>query len=132
MSLTALACCTIGMHIVSQHFPAHDFQNNKNYGMYLRGESWQAGMYKNTYSRNTVYAAYIKPLETIELMAGLANGYQVKPHNGNKRGFSRGYITPIGVVSYAVPVKVMGLTPRIFFSPGVSGASNVLHLSVEY
>jgi hypothetical protein len=132
MSLTALACCTIGLHLYSHHFPERDYQINANSGIYLRAENWQAGIYRNTIDRTTLYAAYSKPAGPFDLMAGLATGYQIRYRNHEKSGFSRSYLAPMAGISYAPQIKLLGARPRVFFAPGFGGSSNVLHLSVEY
>lgn len=40
---------TVGLHLVSHHFPQRDYQNNTNPGIYVRTESGlTAGIYRNT------------------------------------------------------------------------------------
>lgn len=131
MSLLAATAITIGLHLQSRHFPAHDYQRNRNEGIYLRAESWQVGTYRNTLDREAVYASYIKPVGPVDLMLGASTGYQIRTRDGQTSGFSHNYLAPMAGASYLVPVKLMGVSPRIFFSPGMCGASSVLHLSIE-
>lgn len=151
LTATALA---IGMHVQSLHIPSHGYQNN-TLGAYVRGEEWQAGAYRNSIGRTTVYAAANRRAFGLDWHAGLATGYQVrcKPtsvtytkhsqtpegvpydvivteHSQACSGWSRGAIAPMAGVSYLIPTDTR-IKPRVFFAPGFKGSSSVIHLSLE-
>ena len=151
----------MGLHLHSAHFPAKDSHQNRNRGLYVRGDSYQLGYYVNTYDRDTFYAAYVHKLGPVDLLAGVASGYQRKcnsytvqtgeqlhitKHKGEYSktttpvyeqrescaGFSRSVLTPMAGLSIASPVSVLGATPVLFVAPGFGRAASVLHLSVQW
>jgi len=148
---TALA---IGLHVQSMHMPSKPEHNDRNVGVYLKGESWQVGAYRNTLRRNTLYASYVHHAYGLDWHVGLASGYQKKCQEDRAlrtqrvvidgqeyvaqwteywqtcHGWSRGAVAPVGGVSYLFP-EVLGAKPRLFFAPGLKGSSSVLHLSIE-
>lgn len=69
---------SMGVHLASVHVPARDYHNNRNVGLYFKGDNWQAGMYRNSIDRITAYAAYVHPVGGFDLMIGVASGYQTK------------------------------------------------------
>lgn len=124
---------TIGVHVGSQHLPAKPGQNNVNPGLYVRADSWMVGAYHNTYRETTVYAARtVTEWRSIELVAGVAYGYQYHTVAGVAYGASRGAFTPMAGLTYAPDVKIMGARPRIWLLPPTPKNSGVLHLSLEY
>jgi hypothetical protein len=139
--LAALLCAgaaqaeplTIGVHLASQHLPAREGQNNVNPGLYVRADAWTVGGYHNTYRETTVYAA--RTLTTwrgVQLVGGIAYGYQLHTVAGREYGASRGAITPMAGITYAPPVRVFGAQPRIWLLPPTPKNSGVVHLSLEY
>lgn len=84
LAIAALDCraeVSLGLHLGSAHLPERDDQNNRNLGVYARGEQWQAGVYRNTLDRTTVYAAGVMPLGGgIEVLAGAGTGYKRECH----------------------------------------------------
>lgn len=66
---------SLGLHVASVHVPQHE-QNNTNPGLYIRYDQWQVGGYENSLGRTTVYGGYAVPVGPIEVMLGLATGYQ--------------------------------------------------------
>lgn len=120
---------TGGMHLHSLHAPANDSDNNANRGLYIRtDQGLTMGMYRNTYRRLSPYVAQSFDFGQADLVLGVIGGYQRK----GDAGFSRGYLSPLAAVSYAMPVQVMGVTPRLTLVPGhLVKARTVLHLSVE-
>ena len=121
---------TVGVHLGSVHIPKKPYHNNVNPGVYVRYADWTVGTYKNTISRQTVYLGYSKELGGgFEAMAGGATGYQRKCEPVCY-GFSRGAVAPIIGLTYSP--KTSGIRPRFWFTPGLMGASSVLHLSVEF
>jgi hypothetical protein len=119
---------SIGLHLGSVHLP-QESQNNVNPGIYMKDDALIAGYYRNSWKRDSFYAAYSYPLGAgFELMAGGATGYQ-KTADG--RGFSRYKVTPLVGLTYAPPIKVMGLQPRFWMVPPTKDSSAVIHLSFE-
>jgi hypothetical protein len=76
-ALDARAELTLGVHLGSAHLPERDDQNNRNLGLYANGEHWQAGVYRNTLKRTTVYAAGKFALGAgIDMLVGVGTGYK--------------------------------------------------------
>jgi hypothetical protein len=80
----ALACAalhapaqTIGLHLVSHHFPARDF-TNLNPGAYWRSdEGWTAGGYRNSLHHLSLYAGRETPIAgPWALQLGAVSGYR--------------------------------------------------------
>lgn len=65
---------TFGLHTLSVHTPQHT-QNNTNPGAYVRIDRWQAGAYRNSDEHTTVYGSYLVPVGPLELIVGVATGY---------------------------------------------------------
>ena len=154
LTLLAASLChaetTIGLHTMSLHIPAHDDQNNHNWGLYVEHDQWVVGGYHNTLSRTSLYAGYEFKVGPFDLFAGAISGYQKKtspygyywidtPDNGHNvvqvpsvtRGYTPGAVAPILVPSYRLPWSVDGVSARIHYMPGFFGGSQVLHLSIE-
>jgi hypothetical protein len=111
---------TWGLHLVSHHFPARDF-NNINPGVYWRGDAgWTLGAYRNSLERTSAYAGYSWKWRTLALTAGGVTGYADD-------------VQPLLVPSLAL-FSVRGVTARVAFIPRVEKRieSHVLHLMVEY
>jgi hypothetical protein len=124
---------TIGVHLVSQHLPAREGQNNVNPGLYVRADGWTVGGYHNTYSETTVYAAHtLTAWRGLEVVGGIAYGYQYHTVAGREYGASRGAFTPMAGLTYAPPLRVLGLQPRIWILPPTPKNSGVVHLSMEF
>lgn len=150
-----------GLHTFSAHFPSKDHHRNDNYGFYVRGEHYQAGLYMNSINRPAPYAAYVHKLGQVDLLLGVAGGYQERCHvntikTGEKltithtktgvekttvptyssteycSGFARGYFTPMAGLSIASPVAVLGATPVLFVAPGFGKAASVAHISIQW
>jgi hypothetical protein len=146
----------VGLHLLSAHIPAKDSQNNANWGLYARRDSWTVGAYHSTHKRTAAYVAYSLPLGAgFEVMGGVAYGYQEKCSDSTETvttqqekdgatytqkkkvttttctGFSRGALTPLAGLTYSPAVEVMGFRPRIWAAPGFGKSSTVIHLSVE-
>ena len=147
---------SVGVHTFSAHVPAKDSQNNENFGLYVRHNDWTVGAYHSTHRRTAAYVAYSLPLwGGVDLMAGLAYGYQEKCSDSTQivttkkekegvtytqkekvttttcTGFSRGAITPLAGLTYAPSWTFMGFKPRGWLAPGFGKSSTVIHLSVE-
>lgn len=145
---------TGGLHLGSQHFPAKEYSNS-NPGAYLRFDSVQVGAYRNSYGRPTVYAGWVQPVGPVDLMLGVASGYdrrcsthtnttitkEVSPDGIRTAtyrttweecyGFSKTKLAPLAAISYTLP-EVAHATPRVWLMPGIKGSSTVLHLSIEH
>jgi hypothetical protein len=133
MSLLAIASVTVGLHLHSVHAPQRDYHNDQNTGVYVRGENWQAGAYKNTYSRPTFYAGYVQDLGPLDLTVGGATGYQRKCGGATCDGFARAAVVPFAALSYTAPVQVRGVSPRVSVLPKLSkGSYTVVNLSLEW
>lgn len=123
---------SVGLHLESHHFPERDYQNNRNPGVYVRVDQWQAGCYHNTLARTTCYGGYIVPIGPLDLMAGAATGYQEKCTATECLGFSKGAVTPMVALSYLAPVRIFGAAPRAWVLPPFPKTSTVVHLSLEW
>jgi hypothetical protein len=122
---TAAQAVTFGMHIGSQHLPDRG-QNNFNPGAYVRFGDTSVGAYHNSYRDTTVYVSQAYSIGYgFELVGGVAYGYQ-------RSGTSRGALTPIGGITYALPVKILGMQPKVFAIPPTPKNSAVLHLAMEF
>ncbi len=151
----------IGVHLNSVHMPSKDHHNNVNRGLYVRGESYQAGFYVNSINRFAPYAAYVHKVGPVGLLIGMAGGYQRKCTVSTKqvgeklvvtknddgivkttypilesredcRGFSRGYLTPMAGLSIKSPVSVLGATPVLFVAPGFGKAASVASVAIQF
>lgn len=167
-AIALLACCvfasfdagaqtSVGLHLVSQHFPERDHHNQDNFGLYVQHKRWLIGGYRNSLNRDTYYAAYAQPLGYgFDLVAGVGSGYRRKcethsvttysqvTHKGETftvkstervescRGFSKGSLAPVAGLTYTAPA-FFGASPRIWVVPGIKGASStVIHLSASW
>ena len=123
-ALALLAPCaradTVGLHLVSVHMPAHEF-NNFNPGIYYRNDDgWTAGGYYNSLRKASVYAGYTWQYRALGLTVGGATGYQYA-------------LQPLLVPSLRL-FNHEGVSARLAYIPRVEKhiESNVLHLTVEY
>ncbi|MCI4427663.1 MAG: hypothetical protein JHC40_00700 [Burkholderiales bacterium] len=123
-ALVLLAPCakadTLGLHLVSVHMPAHDF-NNFNPGIYYRNDDgWTAGGFYNSLRQTSFYAGYTWQYRALGLTVGGATGYQYA-------------VQPLLVPSLRL-FSNEGFSARLAFIPRVEKRieSNVLHLTVEY
>lgn len=115
---------TVGLHVGSAHLPDRG-QNNVNPGIYVREGGWQVGSYLNSYRKRTVYVAYAWQLgEGYELFTGGATGYRNVWHPTA--------IAPVVAFSKPLPVRFLGMQPRLTFMIPTPKTSAVAHLSVEH
>lgn len=123
---------TVGLHLGSAHFPARDYQNNVNPGVYVRLDGGATfGIYHNTIRRTSVYAGWTWEAGPLALTAGVVTGY--KRHcdaQGVCYGSSRHSVMPMLSPSVRLP-EIAGYAPRISYIPSIGASSSVLHLSVE-
>ncbi len=111
---------TIGFHVASHHAPAKTY-NNSNPGIYYRNdEGWTAGAYRNSLSKNSVYAGYTWKFGALDVTTAGVTGYFNK-------------VQPLLVPSVSL-FTYQGITPRIAYIPQVEKkiGSHVLHLMIEY
>jgi hypothetical protein len=123
---------TVGVHLVSYHAPARG-QQNTNPGLYVRADDWQAGIYHNSYSETTVYGGRSFELGNgFEVLAGIGWGYQRHSVGGKTYGASPGALAPMVALTYTLPVKILGMQPKVFAIPPTPKNSAVLHLALEF
>jgi hypothetical protein len=126
--VAAQAQTTVGLHLVSHHFPERPGQRNFNPGVYVRtADGWTAGYYRNTLGRNSVYAGYtlehsFTSYLSVGVTAGAVTGYRL---NDDGYGVAKSALTPM----LAPSVKVG--PARLSFIPGIGVSASVVHLSVE-
>jgi hypothetical protein len=115
---------TIGVHVGSMHVPAREF-NNVNPGLYVRASDWQIGAYRNSYRKRTAYLVYAWELgDGYEMFTGGATGYRNVWHHGA--------VAPMVAFSRALPVRLLGVQPRLTFMLPTPKTSAVAHLSMEF
>lgn len=129
---------TFGVHLNSRHTSGEDWQNNRNFGLYVvTKDNWTAGFYKNTFDRWTVYGGYrFTFLPLVDVDVGVASGYQKRYETlhgvTGTFGVSNAKLIPLVVPSIA-PVEIFGVRPRLSYIPKVGKEKHaVMHLSVEY
>lgn len=73
----SLDIAAIGIHAASVHAPKLDYQNNDNWGFYIKTNAGLTlGAFHNTYSRPSFYGAYQwKAWGPVDLALGAATGY---------------------------------------------------------
>lgn len=145
---------TAGLHIGSHHFPDRDYFHGSNPGAYVQFDSVQVGAYRNSYGRTTAYLGYVQPVGPVDLMVGVASGYdkrcsthtsvtvtkEVSPDGirtatyrktwEDCKGFSSHKLAPLAVVSYKLP-EVSRVAPRVWLMPGLKDSSTAVGLSIE-
>lgn len=158
MSLTLAATAvtmTMGLHLGSYHVPDRPYFQNTNPGLFLRVDQTQLGCYQNSYDRTSCYVAVIQPIGPVDVMAGLVTGYDRRCKERIEttvtvrktetatitmtdhmllrecRGFSKEKVTPMLALSYAIPVEILGATPRLSVMSAFDKGATVFHLSVE-
>lgn len=109
----------LGMHTASVHVPSYSWQSNENPGLYLRTQSGlTVGAYRNTLSRQTVYAGWTWPVAgPVDMTLAAATGYRVAP------------VVPMAVLSVPLAPRTWSQVPRLSLSRGTD--SWVAHLSIE-
>lgn len=118
---------TIGVHLVSHHFPERDYQHDFNPGGYVRWDNGvTVGGYRNTLGRTSLYAGYTAEYGPLALTAGVTSGYKIK----DGYGVSEHTLTPMVVPSIRL-FTLGGISPRLSVIPRVGTMSTVLHLSLE-
>jgi len=124
----AQAQTTVGIHLISHHFPQRDYQHNVNPGVYVRTENgFTAGVYRNTLNRTSVYAGLtlersLTDSISVAITGGAITGYR---KDANGYGFSNGALSPM-----LAPSIRWGYA-RVSFIPGIGVTSSVVHLSLE-
>lgn len=137
ISLYVLLCATpahaetvVGLHTFSAHYPQERYQNNDNFGAYVRLDNGTTfGAYRNTLGRPSVYLAYTAQAGPFGLTAGVITGYRRRAPC--ERGYSPAYLAPLLAPSIRLPA-VLGATPRITLVPPAKNTVTVTHLSLEW
>lgn len=133
---------TVGLHIASAHFPAREYHNNTNPGIYAIADGWTAGVYRNTLRRTSIYAgkqwawdtAYGEPAVTLGVVSGYdkrtvpcGDWHRKQGWTGQcSFGVSNAKIIPMIAPSWKIK------STRIWYMPGVGNSSSVIHVSVEH
>ncbi len=108
---------TFGLHLVSGH--AHGGYNNVNPGVYVRLDNGATlGTFRNSHSRQSVYAGY-----TVEKSW---NGFSAALTVGGITGYKEASVMVLAVPSVAYSGVRLGIIPR-----PMKGGSAALHLMVE-
>lgn len=124
--MNCFAIAAIGLHLVSWHDePGY---NNTNPGVYVKSEcGLTAGVYKNSFSRVSVYGAYSydPPKLPFWASAGFATGYAKIPGTNFR-------LSPIAIVGLKSP-QYKGYLFRVGYIPKIGGVNNVnvVHLMIE-
>jgi len=144
-----LTSVTIGLHTMSVHVPAHDYQNNANFGLHVETQDGIAfGGYHNTIRRTSLYAGkrfVFASLPNAAITIGALSGYQRKVtpkpceregYEGcdHKEGFTRGAIGLLVAPSYTLPLGTApdAVKAEFVFMPGlVHGSTSVMHLVLK-
>jgi hypothetical protein len=111
---------TVGLHLISHHAPAKNY-NNTNPGIYYRNdEGWTAGIYRNSLSKTSAYAGFTWKYGILDITTAGVTGY-----------FHR--VQPLLVPSVSLGTW-QGITPRIAYIPRVEKkiGAHVIHLMVEF
>jgi len=112
---------TVGLHLVSVH--SRDGFNNTNPGLYVRTYSgWTTGVFRNSYSRVSVYGAYTWETDgqvSVALTAGAVTGYRARA------------IMPLVVPSVAYHFGDSAIRLAIIPKPPTKGGAAAAHLMVE-
>lgn len=119
--MTCAALAAIGLHLASWHsLPGFE---GVNPGAYVRTEcGWQAGLYRNSEDRFTVYAGKVWDMKRLPLWGSvaLATGYRELP------------VTPIAMAG--IRVRLPGrLNLRVGYIPRIHGLNepHVIHAAIE-
>lgn len=142
----------IGAHLATAHFavqvdrPAQQPRSSTP-GLYVIGPHYTAGLVRNSYGRWSAYGGWVAPIGPLDLTLGAISGYRYRRVTGptacppewceqqrterqaecwTEVGSTRHTLRALVAVSYAVPIAVAGVSPRITLL-GRKG----LHLSVE-
>lgn len=132
----------VGVHLVSAHVPAKDYQNNVNLGLYVINDNgWTFGAYRNTSRRLSVYAGQTFSYGPASVAIGLITGYDKRRvwYKSDKpcldgvvhdicwrdEGISKSKLTPIIAPSFDLGAV------RVWYIPRIGSSSSVIHLSLE-
>ena len=154
----ALAALTLGVHLASVHIPARAHHHNTNPGLYLRVDSGPlpgitAGAYRNSLGRASLYAGHTSTWrlggQAVELTLGAVSGYRrqctsytvhrfaadgstiVRSTESTCQGATGAALAPFIAPSVALPVQLLGITPRVTLHGAARGSSTAIHLSAE-
>ena len=112
----------IGLVTVSRHInPSHDY-NEKHYGPYLRCDvggpwSWQAGAYRNSFERTTVYGM-------VNYVPFVFGSPDLRLKLGGSIGLGTGYSDSVSPLAGALAVVEIDRQAHVglFFNPAVVAA----------
>jgi hypothetical protein len=121
----------LGVHLASIHIPAEPWQNNTNPGIYVRADGWTAGTYRNTLRRQSVYFGHQFELGAVSFGVGAISGYKKECTSGVCFGATKHKWSPMFAPSVAIPVQILGATPRLWYVPGFANSASVFHISLE-
>ena len=112
-----LCCIALGVHLATYHFDRSRDLNEFNPGIYARADRWQAGVYRNSYRKPSLYVSYAFPLtERVAVHVGAVTGYR---HVGT--------IAPALMLSYSFDNGV-----RAFGFPTTPKSSGGVHAAYEF
>lgn len=114
ITITALA---IGLHLGTYHFDRAAGYNEVNPGVYLRGESFTVGAYRNSERANSAYVAY----------RALAVG-PASLHVGAVTGYKRAPVAPLAVAEFAVSKHAR----VVLIPPSPQGDKGGVHFALEF
>lgn len=135
---------TVGVHTYTHHFDSHSGLNERNFGLYVRTQDWEAGAYRNSYRRNTLYAGKVWSYGPVSLTLGAAYGYQRKWRDCTQQevaqtGFTdacskpdtrvKTALMPFVAPSVAIPVGEYAV--RLTAVPNLGEKPALVHLSFE-
>ena len=134
---------TVGVHTYTHHFDSHNRLNERNWGLYVRTDAWEAGAYRNSFRRNTVYAGKVWSYGPVSLTLGAAYGYQRKWRDCNGADYGhpeweecrkadtkvKTALMPFVAPSVAIPVGEYAV--RLTAVPNLGEKPALVHLSFE-
>lgn len=106
------AALILGLHLATAHVRT-DLEN-VNPGAYVQCDNVQAGAYRNSIGRTTVYAGYVVQAGPVDVLIGAATGY-------------RQTLRPVFVPSVALPAGFR----LSFLFPSGGGSRGGVHLAWE-
>jgi hypothetical protein len=146
---------TVGLMLYTWHatqvteIPELQTSNNTP-GIYVRNDDFMVAVYRNSWGRNSLLGAFNFKAGPFDFMVGAATGYQYQtvdipcsptlyrehgrevplwlPSYGctGTKGSTGAVLKPMVAVSYAPPIAILGLTPRVSFT------GSALNVSIEH
>ena len=115
--ISAIAACTVGLHLATYHFDRKADFNETNLGGYVVCDQWVAGAYRNSERGDSAYAGYTYTLGPVDVVVGVVTGYARGPMP---------MVLPSVKVAKHVRVTLLPPVPKATIN------TMGLHLSVEY